>query len=54
MFWTGFVYLVVAVANVHFEWVDLVFVQIAWLLVLSLPIFVRPLATWLNMSFWGD
>lgn len=55
LFWTSFLYIVACVINIEFNhFADIVAVQLVWLLVLSLPLFIPQLATYLNMrTLWG-
>ena len=53
LFWASVVYLCVAVYNVNYPFTSLEIIQLAWLIVLSLPLWISPLARYLNMrTIW--
>lgn len=54
LFWLSVIYACVAVVNLFvFKFTEAEYIQMVWLLVLSLPLFVKPLANWLNMrTLW--
>ena len=54
MFWTGFVYFFTGMFNIFvYEFTRVEFIQIAWIVVLMLPLTVRPVAHFFNMrTLW--
>lgn len=51
LFWLSAIYVCVAVVNLFvYKFTEAEYIQAVWLLVLSLPLFVKPLAHWLNMQ----
>jgi len=54
MFWTGFVYFFTGMFNIFvYEFTKVEYIQVVWILVLMLPLCVKPVARWLNMrTFW--
>jgi hypothetical protein len=56
LFWTGFVYFWISMYQVfieHFAPIELI--QIVWLVILALPLVVKPLARRLNMrTIWEN
>jgi hypothetical protein len=49
LFWLSIVYLTVAFANLINEFTDLAYIQMVWVVIISLPLVVPPLGRWLNM-----
>ncbi len=55
LFWTGAIYFILGMTDLfiydftdHFE-----YIQAGWMLVLSIPLWVKPVAKWLNMrTMW--
>ena len=54
LFWLSAIYLIVGFVNVFvYKFTEAEYIQMVWFLVLSLPLFVKPLANWLNMrTLW--
>jgi len=51
LFWTGFVYFWTGMFNIFVhEFTRSEFIQIAWILVLMLPLTVKPIARYFNMK----
>jgi len=45
------IYAIIGLINVFvFEWTRIEYVQIIWILVLSLPLWIKPIARWCNMQ----
>ena len=54
LFWTGVVYFLTGMFNIFvYEFTRSEFIQIAWIVVLALPLTVRPIAHHFNMrTLW--
>lgn len=54
LFWTGFVYLALGTINIFvYSFTNTVYLQMAWIGMLLLPLTIPPVARFLNMStFW--
>lgn len=51
IFWTGFVYFWASMFNVFvYKFTHIEFIQLAWILVLMLPLVVKPVARFFNMT----
>lgn len=51
LFWTGVVYFFIGMFNIFvYELIRSEFIQLAWILVLMLPLIIKPLARWFNMK----
>jgi hypothetical protein len=49
VFWVTFIYLCVGSYNVYvYRFTDIIFIQMIWLFMLALPLWVKPLAKFLN------
>lgn len=56
LFWISFVYLVIGFINIFlYKFTDSVHIQMVYVLVLSLPLFIKPFANYLNMrTIWEN
>ena len=54
LFWVSFVYFVVVMCNEFaYNFTEMEYIQIVWILITSIPLWYKPLARWLNMrTFW--
>jgi hypothetical protein len=54
LFWISFVYLVVGFVNIFlYNFVESAYVQMVYILILSLPLVIKPFADYLNMrTIW--
>jgi hypothetical protein len=54
LFWISFVYLVVGFVNIFlYNFVESAYVQMVYILILSLPLVIKPFANYLNMrTIW--
>ncbi len=54
LFWSGFIYLTIGMVDVFWLEEDYTIpIQIAWIIVMVLPLVYKPLARWLNMrTIW--
>jgi hypothetical protein len=54
LFWLSAVYLIVGIVNIFvYRFAEAEYIQMVFVLVLSLPLFIKPLANWLNMrTLW--
>lgn len=51
LFWTGFVYLCVGLINaLVYKFTESEYIQIVWIVVLALPLTVKPVARYFNMN----
>jgi hypothetical protein len=51
LFWVSAVYAVVGLANASiYRFTEIEYIQFAYLLILSLPLWIKPLAKFLNMK----
>ena len=51
IFWTSFIYFWVSMYNLFINrFTDSLFIQIVWLFILSLPLWFKPLARFLNTN----
>lgn len=51
LFWTTFIYFWVGMYNLFINrFTDLLFIQIVWLFILSLPLWFKPLAKFLKLE----
>lgn len=55
LFWTGFVYFFTGMVNIFvYEFTRSEFIQMAWIIVLIIPLTVKPVADYFNMRrFWS-
>ena len=45
------IYAIIGLLNIFvFEWTKTEYIQIVWMLVLSLPLWLKPVARWCNMK----
>ena len=45
------IYAIIGLLNIFvFEWTRIEYIQIIWILVLSLPLWIKPIARWCNMQ----
>ena len=54
LFWAGAIYLLVGAANAYLKFVDPVFLSIAWVACLLVPLTIQPVADYFNMSTIWD
>lgn len=54
MFWVSAIYLIVGIVNIWvYPFTKVEYIQAVWVVILSLPLWITPLARWLNMnSLW--
>lgn len=52
--YVGAVYLVVGFANIHYKWFDTEYASLAYVIVLSLPLCITPLAQWVGVKTLWD
>jgi hypothetical protein len=53
LFWTGFIYFCIGMLNIKYEFTSPEFIQIVWIVVMALPLTVKPIADYFNMKrFW--
>ena len=53
IFWTGFVYFWVGLFDIYYKFCPLEFIQLGWIVVMMLPLTVKPVARYFNMRlFW--
>jgi hypothetical protein len=54
LFWASVIYFVVGMCNEFvYTFTKTEYIQIVWILIISVPLWCKPLARWLNMrTFW--
>lgn len=54
LFWTSLVYFCAGMFNIFvYKFCPEELIQIVWLFIMSMPLWIRPMATWLKMRvFW--
>lgn len=53
LFWSSFIYLIVGFLNIAYKFTESEYIQIAWIILLILPLTVKPIADYFNMRrFW--
>lgn len=53
LFWLSVIYLTVGFANIELHFTEVEYIQVVWIVCLSLPLLIKPLARWLNMrTIW--
>ncbi|CAB4241727.1 hypothetical protein UFOVP71_265 [uncultured Caudovirales phage] len=51
LFWTSTIYFLVAMFDLFvYNFTSTEYIQVTWILVLSLPLWIKPFAKWLNMK----
>ena len=50
LFYTSVVYLIISFLNLAFHWTRPESIQVGFILAISLPLWIKPLACWLNMK----
>jgi hypothetical protein len=52
LYW-GIIYAIVGFSTIHFGWLPIEYIQMAFCLALSLPLWIPPLSKWVGVKlFW--
>lgn len=54
LFWAGFIYLAAVIINIQYQFADSALLSLAWVVSLLIPLTIKPVADYFNMStFWA-
>lgn len=50
LFWLSVIYLIVGFANIRYAFTQVEYIQVAWIVLLSLPLWCKPIGRYFNMK----